>query len=162
MFCVVWDSVYGFDFTPLKDTALAEPLVDTVELKACVTDPSRIFNIDLYTITTDDLAFQAPFSLKVRRSDFIHALIAWFDIEFSTCHKPIKFSTGPHSKYTHWKQTVFYLREVLTVEDGEEVTGFLKSKPNNIKKRDLDISIDYELLTEDERRYASGSLEFKM
>ena len=141
---------------------MAEPLVDTVELKACVTDNSRIFDIDLYTITTDDLAFRAPFSLKVRRSDFIHALIAWFDIEFAACHKPIRFSTGPHSKYTHWKQTVFYLREVLTVEDGEEVTGFLMSKPNDQKKRDLDISIDYELLTEDESRYTSGSLEFKM
>ena len=133
-----------------------------MELKACVTDNSRIFDIDLYTITTDDLAFRAPFSLKVRRSDFIHALIAWFDIEFAACHKPIRFSTGPHSKYTHWKQTVFYLREVLTVEDGEEVTGFLMSKPNDQKKRDLDISIDYELLTEDESRYTSGSLEFKM
>ena len=154
--------MYGFDFTPLKDTALTEPLVDTVELKACVTDPCRVFEIDLYTITTDGLAFRARFSLKVRRPDFIHALIAWFDIEFSACHKPIKFSTGPHSKYTHWKQTVFYLREVLTVEDGEDVTGYLMSKPNEKKKRDLDIAIEYELQTEDESRYASGGLEFKM
>ncbi|KAL9638121.1 MAG: hypothetical protein Q9164_001764 [Protoblastenia rupestris] len=157
-----WDNVYGFDFTPLKDTALTEPLVDTVELKACVTDPSRVFEIDLYHVTADDLAFRAPFCLKVRRSDFIHALVAWFDIEFSACHKPIKFSTGPHSKYTHWKQTVFYLRDVLTVEGGEEVTGFLMSKPNEKKKRDLDIAIDYQLQTEDGSRFAEGSLEFKM
>ena len=158
----VWDNVYGFDFTPLKDTALTEPLVDTVELKACVTDPSRVFEIDLYHVTADDLAFRAPYCLKVRRPDFIHALVAWFDIEFSACHKPIKFSTGPHSKYTHWKQTVFYLRDVLTVEGGEEVTGFLMSKPNEKKKRDLDIAIDYQLQTEDGSRFAEGSLEFKM
>ncbi|KAL9128833.1 MAG: hypothetical protein Q9217_002559 [Psora testacea] len=157
-----WDNVYGFDFTPLKDAALTEPLVDTVELKACVTDPSKVFEIDLYHVTTEDLTFRAPFCLKVRRPDFIHALIAWFDIEFSACHKPIRFSTGPHSKYTHWKQTVFYLRDVLTVEDGEEVTGFLMSKPNEKKKRDLDIAIVYQLQTEDESRFAEGSLEFKM
>lgn len=154
--------MYGFDFTPLKDTALTEPLVDTVELKACVTDPSKVFEIDLYTITATDLAFRAPFSLKARRPDFIHALIAWFDIEFSACHKPIRFSTGPHSKYTHWKQTVFYLREVLTVEDGEVVNGYLSCKPNEQKKRDLDIVLEYELQTDDASRFAAGALEFKM
>ena len=146
----------------MKDTALTEPLVDTVEVKACVTDPSRVFSIDLYTVTAADLAFQAPYVLNVRRVDFIHALIAWFDIEFTACHKPISFSTGPHSKYTHWKQTVFYLRDVLRVEENEQVTGLLTSKPNEKKKRDLDITISYQLQTDDESRYAEGSLEYKM
>ena len=159
----VWDNVYGFDYSPLKDTALTEPLVDTVEMKACVTDPARVFTIDLYTVTPADLAFSAPFILKVRKAqDFIHALIAWFDIEFTACHKPIHFSTGPQSRYTHWKQTVFYLREVLTVEENETVTGFLNSKPNDKKKRDLDITISYRLETDDISRKAEGSLEYKM
>lgn len=131
-------------------------------MKACVTDPATVFTIDLYTVTAHDLAFQAPFTLDVRKSDFIHALIAWFDIEFSACHKPIRFSTGPHTKYTHWKQTVFYLREVLTVEEGEQVRGVLKSRPNDKKKRDLDIAISYRLETEDPTRMAQGSCEYKM
>lgn len=137
--------------------------MDTVEVKACVTDPARVFSIDLYTVTTADLAFDAPFTLTVRKSqDFVHALIAWFDIDFTACHKPIHFSTGPHSKYTHWKQTVFYLREVLTVEENEEVSGFLTSKPNEKKKRDLDITISYQLHTDDHSRSAEGKLEYKM
>ena len=37
--CLVWDNVYGFDFSCIKDIALREPLVDTVEMKAVVTDP---------------------------------------------------------------------------------------------------------------------------
>ena len=45
----------------------------------------------------------------------VHAFLGWFDISFSCCHKPINFSTGPHAKYTHWKQTVFYTPETLTV-----------------------------------------------
>lgn len=159
---IVWDNVYGFDYTPLKDTALTEPLVDTVEMKACVTDPTTVFVIDLYTVTPADLAFRAPFILDCRRSDFIHALIAWFDIDFTACHKPIKFSTGPHTRYTHWKQTVFYLREVLTVEEGEQVRGFLESKPNEKKKRDLDIAISYHLETDDHLRMAQGRCEYKM
>ena len=38
----VWDNVYGFDYSCIKEIALREPLVDTVELKAVVTDPCLI------------------------------------------------------------------------------------------------------------------------
>ncbi|KAL8856747.1 MAG: hypothetical protein Q9178_006705 [Gyalolechia marmorata] len=157
-----WDNVYGFNYSPLKQTALTEPLVDTVDLKACVTEPAKVFEINLYTVKAADLAFGAPFTLDCRRNDFIHALIAWFDIEFTACHKPIKFSTGPHTKYTHWKQTVFYLREVLTVEENEQVHGVLSSKANAIKKRDLDIEITYRLETDNPSRTAEGRCEYKM
>ncbi|KAL9613835.1 MAG: hypothetical protein Q9167_001632 [Letrouitia subvulpina] len=157
-----WDNVYGFNYAPLKDTALTEPLVDTVEVKACVTDPAAVFAIDLYTVKPSDLAYRAPFTLHCTRSDFIHALIAWFDIDFTACHKPIRFSTGPHTKYTHWKQTVFYLREILTVEAGELVQGLLTSKPNDKKKRDLDITITYRLETDNMTRAAEGRCEYKM
>ncbi|KAL9108299.1 MAG: hypothetical protein Q9227_006897 [Pyrenula ochraceoflavens] len=157
-----WDNVYGFDFSPMKDSALSEPLVDTVELKALVTDPCPVFTIDLNTIKSAELSFTVPYSLKVQRNDFIHALIAWFDIEFTACHKPIRFSTGPHAKYTHWKQTVFYLREVVTVDEGESLTGHLTNAPNQKNKRDLDIKISYELLTEDPSRYAAGENGYRI
>ncbi|KAL8733785.1 MAG: hypothetical protein Q9181_003453 [Wetmoreana brouardii] len=157
-----WDNVWGFDYTPLKDTALTEPLVDTVEMKACVTEPATVLTIDLYTVKPADLAFTAPFTLDCRRNDFIHALIAWFDIDFTACHKPIRFSTGPHTKYTHWKQTVFYLRDMLTVEEGEQVHGTLSSKPNAKKKRDLDIKITYHLDASNPIRVAEGLCEYKM
>lgn len=42
MVTLVWDNVYGFDFSCIKHIALKEPLVDTVELKAVVTDPCLI------------------------------------------------------------------------------------------------------------------------
>ena len=38
----VWDNVWGFNYSCIKDIALREPLVDTVELKAVVTDPCCI------------------------------------------------------------------------------------------------------------------------
>ncbi|KAI1096180.1 protein arginine N-methyltransferase 1 [Rostrohypoxylon terebratum] len=157
-----WDNVYGFDYSPLKETALAEPLVDTVETKAAVTDPVPVLTLDLYTCTTADLAFSIPFKLSARRGDFIHALVAWFDIEFSACHKPIRFSTGPHTKYTHWKQTVFYLDQVLTVLEAEDIVVNLDVKPNEKNRRDLDIKIDYKLQTTDEARQAHGACEYKM
>ena len=48
------------------------------------------------------------------------------------------------------------------MEDGEDVTGYLMSKPNKDKKRDLDISIEYRLETDDQSRITDGGLEFKM
>lgn len=121
-----------------------------------------MLSLDLYTCTVEDLAFSLPYSLSVRRTDYIHAMVAWFDIEFSACHKPVRFSTGPHTKYTHWKQTVFYLADVLTVEAGEQVTGQLTCRPNDRNRRDLDIAIDYKLNTEDQGRIADGHCEYKM
>jgi protein arginine N-methyltransferase 1 len=161
-FSTVWDNVWGFDYSPLKYTALTEPLVDTVELKAVVTDPAPVITLDLYTCTVEDLAFKLPFSLPVRRTDYIHAMIAWFDIEFSACHKPVRFSTGPHTKYTHWKQTVFYLKDVLTVEAGEKVNGELTCSPNDDNRRDLDIALSYETAPTDAGRSVGGRCEYKM
>ena len=42
IFVQVWDNVYGFDYSCIKDIALREPLFDTVELKAVVTDPCLV------------------------------------------------------------------------------------------------------------------------
>lgn len=158
----VWDNVWGFDYSPMKEVALTEPLVDTVEMKALVTDPCPVLTVDLYTVNSSDLSFKVPYTLVAKRSDFIHAVIAWFDIDFTACHKPIRFSTGPHAKYTHWKQTVFYLNEVLTVEEEESISGFLENRPNDKNKRDLDIKISYAFETQDERRFTQGECEYRM
>ncbi|KAG5982676.1 type I protein arginine N-methyltransferase Rmt1 [Claviceps digitariae] len=157
-----WDNVYGFDYTPLKETALSEPLVDTVDLKTVVTDPTPVLTLDLYTCTVADLTFATPFKISIKRDDFIHALVSWFDIDFTACHKPIRFSTGPHTKYTHWKQTVFYFKDVLTVQAGEEISCHLEVKPNAKNRRDLDIDIKYDFQTEDATRSSSGQSTYRM
>ncbi|EJD03225.1 S-adenosyl-L-methionine-dependent methyltransferase [Fomitiporia mediterranea MF3/22] len=136
-----WDNVYGFDYSCIKDIALREPLVDTVELKAVVTDPCLIKHVDLRTAKKEDLTFTVPFSLYATRNDYVHAFLAWFDISFDCTHKKISFSTGPHAKYTHWKQTVFYTPTTITISEGESITGTLSCAPNVRNNRDLDISI---------------------
>ncbi|EIM81271.1 protein arginine N-methyltransferase [Stereum hirsutum FP-91666 SS1] len=139
-----WDNVYGFDYSCIKDIALREPLVDTVDLKAVVTDPCKIKHIDIRTAKKEDLTFKADFELKATRNDFVHAFLAWFDIDFACTHKKVQFSTGPHAKYTHWKQTVFYTPTTITISDGESIKGTLTCAPNARNNRDLDISIQYE------------------
>eukprot|EP00051_Salpingoeca_urceolata_P004518 m.65561 g.65561 ORF g.65561 m.65561 type:complete len:282 (-) comp13674_c0_seq3:112-957(-) len=134
-----WDDVYGFDMSCIKELALKEPLVDIVDPKQINSDFDSCFAVDINTVTKPELAFSAPFTLRVRRDDYIHALVAHFDIEFSRCHKGVAFSTGALHTYTHWKQTVFYLPETLTVKEGEVLTGILSCKPNEHNPRDLDL-----------------------
>lgn len=52
------------------------------------------------------------------------------------------YSTSPDSPYTHWKQTVFYFDEYLTVKKNENCFGVFKLKPNERNNRDLDFSIE--------------------
>ncbi|NXO05313.1 ANM1 methyltransferase, partial [Rhinopomastus cyanomelas] len=98
--------------------------------------------VDIYAVKVEDLSFTAPFCLQVKRNDYVHALVAYFNIEFTRCHKRTGFSTSPESPYTHWKQTVFYMEEYLTVKTGEELFGTISMKPNAKNNRDLDFTID--------------------
>lgn len=44
-------------------------------------------------------------------------------------HLSLTFS-APDAPSTHWKQTVFYLEDYLTVRRGEEILGSIAVKPN--------------------------------
>lgn len=107
-----------------------------------VTSSCLLKEVDLYTVKQSDLSFSIPFNLIVRRNDYIQAFVTFFTIEFSKCHKRIGFSTSPESPYTHWKQTVFYFEDCLTVKKSEEVRGVFSLKPNERNTRDLDFNID--------------------
>ena len=78
--------------------------MDTVNGNAMATNAFPFRVIDLYTVKVEGLTFDVPFELEAMRDDYIHALVAYFDTEFTCCHKPVRFGTGPADKYTHWKQ----------------------------------------------------------
>lgn len=50
--------------------------------------------VDIYTVKPEDLHFTAPFHLTCRRNDYVHALVTFFNMEFTKCHKRTGFSTG--------------------------------------------------------------------
>jgi len=138
-----WERVWGFDMSCIKKLAMLEPLIDTVDEKSVATEHCSMLSLDLYTVSKEELDFRVPFRLKGIRNDHIHAFVVYFDIWFTVATPPIHFSTGCHAPYTHWKQTVFYLDEVLYVSQGDEIQGVLYSKPNTKNPRDLDISLFY-------------------
>jgi len=137
-----WDDVYGFDMSAIRKVALTEPLVDVVDRNQVVTNNCLIKEIDIQTIKKDDIPFESPFHLQIRRNDYVQALVTFFNMEFTHCHKRVGFSTAPEAPYTHWKQTVFYLEDYLTCTKGEEIYGVFRLKPNTRNVRDLDIEID--------------------
>ena len=136
-----WENVYGFDMKCIKNLAQLEPLVDCADPEQVMSDSSQLIEIDLYTTTKPDLDFVSKFEIKANRTDYCHALTCYFNVEFSKTHNKLKMSTGPKSKYTHWKQTIFYLDEPLIVHAGEKITGQFSVKRNDKNPRDLDIDI---------------------
>lgn len=57
----------------------------------------------------------------------------------------LKTHAGPKSRATHWKQTVLYLEDVLTICQGESIVGSMTVAPNKKNPRDVDISVKYSL-----------------
>lgn len=140
-----WDNVYGFNYSSIKSLALHEALVDWVNGDKVVTDVAMFKSLDLYTCTEEDLTFSVPFTLNAKCDDYAHAFVSWFDIEFSAGPKPIRFSTGPFSKDTHWRQTVFYVNDTMAMAQDEKISGTISVAPNKSNKRDLDVSISFNL-----------------
>jgi len=140
-----WDNVYGFKMDRIKKIAITEPLVDTVDGTQVSTTNCKIHEFDLMTITKEDAGkFECEFSVRATRDDYIHAMVMYWDCEFSKSHTPIGFTTAPGAPYTHWKQTVFYFENDITCKRGEELCGTIKCNQNKDNKRDLDFEIRYE------------------
>lgn len=138
-----WDDVYGFDMSCIKKIAISEPLVDTVNPDQICTKPCQLLSLDIHTCTKADLTFTSQWKLQASRNDYLTAMVLYFDVGFTRIHKPLWISTGPRAPYTHWRQTVFYLHEQLTVGKDETVEGSLTCKPNPNNHRDLDFEISY-------------------
>lgn len=45
-------------------------------------------------MVSGDASFTVPFKLVAERDDYIHALVAYFDVSFTKCRKLMGFSTG--------------------------------------------------------------------
>lgn len=141
-----WEDVYGFDYSPFIKVAMAEPLVDTVDLKSLITTPSKFFEFDINTVTKEGLTFHEAFSLEATDNDLCHAFIVWFDCVFPGDEK-VTLGTGPLSQYTHWKQTVFYMDQVLDLKKGDIVEGKIASRPNARNPREVDVEINWQVKT---------------
>jgi len=137
-----WDNVYNYNMSCVKQQVIDEPLVDIVNMNKVCTDCAAVLDINLYEVKKEDLDFNSEVELLVKRSDACHALVAWFAVEFSKCHRRTGFSTGPQYHRTHWKQTVFYLPKDLLVTEHTKIQVAMSVKRNyGENQRQLNISL---------------------
>ena len=103
----------------IRRVAIMEPLVDVVEAQSVCSNHALVKvghmeitwwshdtrlhdshvtvlqTIDLYTVTADEVtSFSSPYSLTVSRDDYIDAVVAYFTVQFTKCHKHTAISTG--------------------------------------------------------------------
>lgn len=140
-----WKNVYGFDMSCIREMAISEPLVEYVDAHQINTDACKLMEVDLKTMSARDVDFTSPFEIKGLRNDYLNGLVAYFEVVFTSCHKPIVLTTSPRARTTHWKQTLFYFEDTILICVGEKLTGELSCRQNDKNKRDLDITIRFEL-----------------
>mmetsp|Transcript_77390 Transcript_77390/g.179423 ORF Transcript_77390/g.179423 Transcript_77390/m.179423 type:complete len:381 (-) Transcript_77390:87-1229(-) len=138
-----WSHVWGFDFSPMQQLAMQEPISDTVEETAIATDVTCILELDLRTCRREELDFLSSYSLQVQRKDFLHALVVWFDVTFRASSPPVVLSTAPGKAATHWKQTVLYLEEAVVAETGDKLFGMIAVRKTLRNPRDLDVKVSF-------------------
>mgnify|MGYP002632090037 CR=1 FL=1 len=93
----------------MATTLFKDPMVDTVPANAIMSDYCCILDVDLVNMKQDEVNFSNFYSLKMNFTDKVHGIVTWFDTTFSNLTRPVVLSTSPLKKYTHWKQSVFYL-----------------------------------------------------
>ncbi|KAK2587422.1 hypothetical protein KPH14_003135 [Odynerus spinipes] len=135
-----WSNVYGFKMSCMKGEVLKEPSIEICRPEYIITTAAEIQTFDLYTVTTDCVNFSAPFNLTVKKTGSLTALVGYFDVFFDL-ENSVSFSTGPHAPPTHWKQTVFSLKEPISITEGEILSGKLVCRRHVKDVRGLIITI---------------------
>ena len=120
---------------------MSEPVLSLAQSHNVVTTPCLIKEVDPYTCGKEELVFCSPFYLDIIRKDTVQALVTYFEVSFTQYHQKVMFSTSPFTAPTHWKQTIFYLEESMTVQPGEEIVGTFRMWPNVRNNRDLEFDI---------------------
>ena len=93
----------------LTPTVMREPLIDVVNSNMVITNTAKICELDLCLMKPGDVEFTSEYSLRSNFDERAHAIVAWWDSDFSRLQNPVTLSTSPFKKSTHWKQTVFYM-----------------------------------------------------
>ncbi len=104
-----WTDVYGVDMSCLTPTVMREPLIDVVNSNMVITNTAKILELDLCFMKPGDVEFTSEYSLRSNFDERAHAIVSWWDSDFSRLQNPVTLSTSPFKKSTHWKQTVFYM-----------------------------------------------------
>jgi protein arginine N-methyltransferase 3 len=139
-----WDNVYGWKMSCMKNEVIKEANIEVVSKDKISTSIATIKEFDLMQCCIEETQiFNSKFQLISNSDEPIVAIVGWFDCYFNSQqldHKVI-LSTSPFNRETHWKQTVFLLKNALLVKKGETVSGTIDVFRNKKDIRSLVIEI---------------------
>ncbi|KAN0062777.1 hypothetical protein ACQY0O_004972 [Thecaphora frezii] len=70
----------------------------------------------------------------------------------------VSFTTGPHGLMTHWKQTVFLLKEKIVAKEGTTITGSIQVLQSSDNSRELEVELRYRVVEPDQPAVRSKAL----
>lgn len=135
-----WKNVYGFDMSVLQSKVLREAVVETCRNEYILCDSVVMVDLNIHQVDYSYPNFKYDFKLKIRKSGKFTAFVGYFDTFFELPYG-IEFTTGPHSTPTHWKQAVFYLKDPVTVNEGDIVSGQFQCSRGKKDARALRVKI---------------------
>ena len=104
-----------------------------------------IHELDISTIELKDTEFDKNFSFVAKSDCNLTAIGGYFDCFFEASNikdwQPSMFTTGPLGPATHWKQTLFYLEEKLTIQCDQKICGNIKVTRPKKDVRSLNVVI---------------------
>ncbi|KAK4702088.1 type I protein arginine methyltransferase, partial [Phenoliferia sp. Uapishka_3] len=152
-----WNDVYGYDMTSMKSEIYDDAMIEIVRGEDVVSDEVSLMDVVTQTVTVPELSFSTPFTLTATRSSPVNAFLGHFDNFFTTDgrlasakegKKALKdgevfFTTSAAGTPTHWKQTLFLLREPITVAEGTVVEGTFRCSKNPENSRELVVEMTW-------------------
>mmetsp|Transcript_43443 Transcript_43443/g.100542 ORF Transcript_43443/g.100542 Transcript_43443/m.100542 type:complete len:564 (-) Transcript_43443:307-1998(-) len=151
-----WDNVYGFDMSTIGAAMGEDKEADVIIVPAesALSEQMTFHTIDIMTVKDEELDFNAPFELVITSAGTLRTFVSSFETIFDPpagvegC-EVVWLKTGMSDEPTHWKQTLFHIKEPVAVEVGETVRGRISCARLGEGRRDLDFSITWGVVRAD-------------
>ena len=138
-----WNNIYGFNMNCIKEAAIAEPLIDNCTKDYLISSSCKIYDIDLYKITTKELDFMSGYEVEFNSDECFNGLVSWFNVSFTKVPNQVVLPTGPYDTPTHWKQVVFYIEDDVYVNKGDKLKGNIAVIKDKNNFRFINVKISY-------------------
>ncbi|KAL8871624.1 MAG: hypothetical protein Q9174_002584 [Haloplaca sp. 1 TL-2023] len=157
-----WNSVYGFKMSCMQEKAYDDIIIRTVRPNAVPSRSETFLELPLHTVKQDDLTVRgACFGLTAEReTDDLHGFVIHFDIFFTRDHTEtlsaakVGFTTSPLAAETHWQQALALIdsskSRAPSLKTGDQVHGQIALRKGSTNFRELEIDIEWKLISADE------------
>ena len=162
-----WNSVYGFQMSPMLAKAYDDIIIRTVNPDAVPSQSEAFARLQLHAVEKSDLIIHdAQFKLAAKQDvDQLHGFLIHFDIFFTTNRKAdvseahTSFTTGPLGPETHWQQALALIdtskNNTNDLMAGDQICGSIAFNKGADNFRELQIKINWQVeraLSEDNQR----------